>query len=360
MTLDHLDETVEVKSWTVGDLRKIQYDQSTTSIYARLGGCVQQSTPFQSPTERGLSIRYTENFPMAGGLSGHVWAQAFTESGHEIDLAIDPAYIFERTGCLISPKISQWGGGSLVSVFNIVSAAVSELTMMLNLSLERFLEHHEIPAKPPTDYLALDHLRDCKVVLAGSTDDLAGIYTKFQSYSTSFWADYERMGRVIRIPANIRIYPTRSLWTANELASLEEGDLLAVQNFRTPTGNVRVRGGIYFKNHKNLKKQFEVFIQMNEEDTNLHFGSDELGIEQATPSEAASLAPLDEIELEIQAGKTTILFNDLCSVQAGTLIELRDHSLPFVKLCVMGSPILEGELVTFQDQVMIQITKRLD
>lgn len=360
MTLENLDESVLVHPWSVGDLRKIHYDQSATSIYARLGGCVQQSTPLQSPTERGLSIRYTENFPMAGGLSGHLWVQAFTESGNEIDLAIDPSYIFERTGCLISPKISQWGGGPLVSIFKIVSAAVSELTMVLNLSLERFLEHHEIPAKPPTDYLALDHLRDCKIVLGGGTKTLSDIYNKFRSYSTSFWTDYERMGRVIRIPANIRIYPTRSLWAANELASLEEGDLLAVQNFRTSQGDIRIRGGIYFKNHKNLKKQFEVFIQMNEEDTSLHFGSDELSSEQDTPTEAASLAPLDEIELEIQAGKTTILFNDLCSVQAGTLIELRDHSLPFVKLCVMGSPILEGELVTFQDQVMIQITKRLD
>lgn len=359
MTDDEFGEpAVRVHSWSVLDLRKVHYDPMSTAIVARQAGLVQRSQVFPSPEDRDFSIRYTKNFPVSGGVSAHVWVQAFTEWGAEVDLAVDPAYVFERTGCLISPKLVQWGGGDLVPLFKIVAASISELAMLFNLSLERFLSEEETPAQVSSSYLALDHRRYCKVLLSADDATIVRLDHKFRMYSPSFWDDYQRMGRAIHIPSSVLIYPTRSLWTAEELASLEVGDLLAIQNYRAPGQEIRLRGGIRFRNHRNLKRQFEVFIQMNEEDTHLQFGSDDLTPD--SDQDRGPVAPLEEIELEIHAGKTTVLFNDLCTVQAGTLIELREHSLPFVKLCVMGSPILEGELVTFQDQVMIQVTKRLD
>jgi flagellar motor switch/type III secretory pathway protein FliN len=349
----------ELEPWSIFDLRKIQYDLTGTAVYARQAGFVQYSQDFQSPTAQDLTIRYVQNFPHVGGLGGHVWMQAITEWGAEIDLAIDPAYIFERTGCLVSPKAAHWGGGDLVPLYDIVCMAISDLAMVFSLSLVRFLTEDEVPSKVPSNYLALDHRRYCKVVITSDDKTLNRLDQKFRWYNPNFWADYQSMGRIIRIPTTVLIYPTRSLWTAEELASLEEGDLLSIQNYRTPKHGVRLRGAIRFRNHKNVKKQFEVFLEMNEEDTVLHYGSDDLSA-NSSDLERGPVAPMEEIELEIHAGKTTVLFNDLCTVQAGTLIELREHALPFVKLCVMGSPILEGELVTFQDQVMIQITKRLD
>jgi flagellar motor switch/type III secretory pathway protein FliN len=351
--------TSQLEQWSVFDLRNIQYDQTGTAIYARQAGFVQYSQDFHSPNERDLTIRYVHNFPLAGGVAGHVWIQATTEWNAEIDLAVDPAYIFERTGCLVSPKVAHWGGAGLVPLFDIVCAAISDLAMVLSLSLVRFLKEEEVPSQVPSNYMALDHRRYCKVVLTADDQTLNRLDQKFRWYNPNFWADYQRMGRAIRIPTTVLLYPARSLWKAEELASLEEGDLLSIQNYRTPTNEVRLRGAIRFRNHKNVKKQFEVFLEMNEEDTVLHYGSDDLSA-NSSDLERGPVAPMEEIELEIHAGKTTVLFNDLCTVQAGTLIELREHALPFVKLCVMGSPILEGELVTFQDQVMIQITKRLD
>lgn len=73
-----------------------------------------------------------------------------------------------------------------------------------------------------------------------------------------------------------------------------------------------------------------------------------------------SMAPHEEIELEIFAGHTRILFSDLCAIQEGSLLEIREHTLPAVTLRVMGEPILQGELVHFQDQIMIQVTRRVD
>lgn len=350
------------QSWPISELRKIGYDMVSTQIYSRSSSQVQYSYPFQSPTVEGLSLRYTQNFPYTGGLNTSVWLLAFTEEGNQVDLAVDPAYVYQRTGCMVSPRLVHWNAEGLVSMLDIVSSAVGELVLMLNLQIDRFLSVDEWPDQAPATYLALDHCRECKVVMATDTPTLQSLDRKIRTYSTDFWKNHQRMGCAIRIPTTILLYPTRSLWTTDELALLEAGDLLALQNFHVRDQGVRIRGGIRFKNHKNLRKQFEVFVQMNEEDTKLHFGSDEISA-SADRDEIRNdnqVAPLEEIELEIHAGKTTVLFNDLCNVQAGTLIELREHSLPFVRLCVMGSPILEGELVNFQDQVMIQVTKRLD
>jgi len=348
--------------WLVSGLRKVGYDRVSTRILARQSQQVQYSYPFESPTVSGLSLRYTQNFPYTGGLSTSVWLLAYSEEGNQVDLAVDPAYVFQRTGCFVSPRLIHWNAEGIVPIFDIVVSAVSELALMLNLQIHRFLTAEEWPAKEPVTYLALDHRRECKVVMTADTPTLQSLDQKIRTYSSDFWRNHERMGCAISIPSVISIYPTRSLWSTQELASLGEGDLLAVQNFHVPDVGVRLRGGIRFKNHRNLKKQFEVFIQMNEEDTTLYFGSDDIGDSETQDNliDGSPISPLEEIQLEIHAGKTTVLFNDLCNVQAGTLIELREHSLPYVKLCVMGSPILEGELVNFQDQVMIQITKRLD
>jgi flagellar motor switch/type III secretory pathway protein FliN len=350
------------QSWPISELRKIGYDMVSTQIYSRSSNQVQYSYPFESPTVEGLSLRYTQNFPYTSGLNTSLWLLAFTEDGNQIDLAVDPAYVYQRTGCMVSPRLVHWEAEGLVSMFDIVSSAVGELVLMLNLQVHRFLSLEEWPDQAPATYLALDHRRECKVVMATDALTLQSLDRKIRTYSTDYWKNHQRMGCAIRIPTTILLYPTRSLWGAHELALLEPGDLLALQNFYVRDQGIRIRGGIRFKNHKNLRKQFEVFIQMNEEDTRLYFGSDDINASAGHDDtfNDNQIAPLEEIELEIHAGKTTVLFNDLCNVQAGTLIELREHSLPFVRLCVMGSPILEGELVNFQDQVMIQVTKRLD
>ena len=166
------------------------------------------------------------------------------------------------------------------------------------------------------------------------------------------------MGEKIAFAFDVTMYPRKLYWNTEEIYALELGDLLPVQMMASVEQENCIRGAIKFQNPRFGSRKYEVFFKMNDEDTKLHFGKDEFADGSSdTPSH---IAPHEEIELEIRAGKTTLLFNDLCSIQAGTLVELRDHALPFVTLSVMGSPLFEGELVHFQDQIMVQITKRLD
>ena len=97
---------------------------------------------------------------------------------------------------------------------------------------------------------------------------------------------------------------------------------------------------------------------MENEQVNLEFASD--GLQEAEQNALhIQSAPHEQIEMEIIAGRTTIPLSELCAVQSGTLIELGRHNLPMVTLSVNGEAVLEGELVHFKDQIMVQITKRL-
>ena len=67
----------------------------------------------------------------------------------------------------------------------------------------------------------------------------------------------------------------------------------------------------------------------------------------------------DAVELDILVGSTTISFNELCNIQEGSLIEISRSLLPIVKMNVAGETVLEGELVRLDQQLMVQVTKKV-
>jgi flagellar motor switch/type III secretory pathway protein FliN len=356
---DILDDQDTVKSWSLESLRTVRYETTSSRVFAKSKSISQRIYRFQTDHNSELDIRRAIGLPYKNALSDLIWLKAFSSDNKDVRIAIDPAYIFERTGCLLTPGILAWGGQGIAPLLEIATAVVNEIQSVLDLQVEEFLDDTSIPSDVPNDYLAVDHKRTCKLILLSDRKTLDALEIQSRNYCISYWNDYESMGRKIAFELSIYIYPSKKKWTSAELADLQEGDLLSIQNFNTHSNAKSLRGSLRFKGERFTKKNYEVFIEMNDEDTKLHFGSDDLK-DTSLAEEENNLAPHEQIELEIHAGKTKILFNELCSVQEGTLIELRQHALPMVTLCVMGSPILEGELVHFQDQLMVQVTKRLD
>ena len=359
---EHINEQEVAQVWALDRLRTVRYDATGSTIFARSRSMSQRIYYFDTDRHSDLAIRRTTGLPHKSTISDLIWVSANFPEGNEIQIGLDSAYIFEQTGSLITPQIVDWGGEGIVPLIDIVSAVLNELELILGLHVEDFLPAHLMPTSNPIDYLAVDYKRQNKLILLSDKQTLKLLEVKARNYCLRYWNDYESMGRKVFFELSVYLYPTKRKWLSTELAELEQGDLVALQNYRINASSRSIRGSLRFKGDKFSKRNYEVFIQMNEEDTTLYFGSDDIGDSETQDNllDGSPIAPLEEIQLEIHAGKTTVLFNDLCNVQAGTLIELREHSLPYVKLCVMGSPILEGELVNFQDQVMIQITKRLD
>ncbi|VWX34804.1 FliM/FliN family flagellar motor switch protein [Limnobacter sp. 130] len=355
---EHINEQEVAQVWALDRLRTVRYDATSSTIFARSRSMSQRIYYFDTDRHSDLVIRRTTGLPHKSTISDLIWVSANFPEGNEIQIGLDSAYIFEQTGSLITPQTVDWGGEGIVPLIDIVSAVLNELESILGLHVEDFLPAHQMPTSNPSDYLAVDYKRQNKLILLSDKQTLKLLEAKARNYCLRYWNDYESMGKKVFFELSVYLYPTKRKWLSTELAELEQGDLVALQNFRVNASSRSIRGSLRFKGDKFSKRNYEVFIEMNEDDTRLHFGSDDLSDTSSLDEE--NLPPHEQIELEIHAGKTKILFNELCSVQEGTLIELREHALPMVTLCVMGSPILEGELVHFQDQLMVQVTKRLD
>lgn len=359
MSEDLVIESNQLVPWDVSSLRTVRYEPTQTMVFARSNRMLQRAYEYETQTQAELSIRRVIGLPFKGSHSDLIWLKAMSEQSADILVGVDSAYIFERTSCYITPKIIEWGKEVVVPLLDIVTATLNEIEDLLNLRVTGFLPEHEVPRKPPSDYLAVDHRFACKVIILSNSLTAQALEDYARHYSAHYWSLYDSMSRKVHFEMGLYLYPTLKLWTSEQLANLGLGDLLSIQNLGSENHSKTLRGFLKFRGNRLSKSKYEVFLVMTEDDTKLHFGTDELHHNEPLEYEQG-LPPHEQIELEIHAGRTKILFNDLCSVQAGTLIELREHALPTVTLCVMGSPILEGELVHFQDQLMVQVTRRLD
>lgn len=359
MEIEEYVDNNAVQRWGLESLRTVRYEPTVTTIFARSQSMLQRVYSFQTETQPELGIRRTTGLPFKSPLGNLIWLSAYTESSSQIRIGLDSAYVFERTGCLVTPRIVSWGGREVVPILDILIATLNELESMLNLQISGYLAEEDIPVISPSDYLSVDHKKQCKAIVLANQVTLNALEDQVRHYCVNYWNDYEKMGKKVHFELGVFLNPSKKQWTSHELASFELGDLVSIQNYATGASSKQIRGCLRLRRFQQKDSKYEVFIQMTEDDTKLHFGGDSFE-EPAIAEQDHTIPPHEQIELEIYAGKTKILFNDLCSVQAGTLIELREHALPIVTLCVMGSPILEGELVHFQDQLMVQITKRLD
>lgn len=347
--------------WPGQSLRQVRYDSVRSTIFARRAGIVQKTYHFERNEDEPLSIRFCSGVFFRGATGHLVWLMGYADVNHKVLVGIEPSYLFERSGCLVTQRVISWGGRGIVDLKAICDAALEPLSDILNLRLERFLSQDEIPLKPAEHYLSVDHLQHSRLIIHAGKTCLDQLERMARHYCEPYWAAHERWSKKVLFQLNVFIYPTKRICTAAELADLAVGDLIRLQTLDGAHDLRRLRGALQFRRRDSNSKRYEVFLEMNDDDTRLKFGSDtldETSEDQATAVESV-LPPHETIELEIMAGSTKILFSELCSLQEGSLIEIRDHALPEVTLCVMGSPILEGELVYFQDQIMVQVTKRL-
>ena len=358
-TVEQTENASTILAWNLNALRTVRYEPSSSTIYSPRTGITQHVYHFDEGYFSQLAIRRSQGLPYRGCVQDMVWLRAYTEEGNELKIGLESAYIFERTACLITPNIALKHNSTTIPVYDILVAVLHEVEALLGFRSSEILEPHEVPEDAMTDYLAIDHNRTCKLIVTGARQGLDSMETQARTYCSSFWKQHESMGERIFFDLDIGFYPTKRTWKALELADLEQGDLLALQNGKATQNSRCIRGFLRFNSDNLSRYKYEVNVEMNDHDTSLQFAG-EARQDPRQSNQDPALAPHEQIELEIHAGKTRIPFNELCAVQNGTLIELSEHALPMVTLCVNGSPILEGELVHFQDQLMVQITKRLD
>lgn len=348
----------DIRAWDINDVREVRYDETKTSVFCNRLNRVQKIYSFTIESGNELSFRKTTGFLSKKNTLNSIWLKGHGTDCGDILICIEPNYVYQQTGCLISPRIAELGENSIISILDLCQFSIREAIDILRIGVDKVLSSDEIPKTATTNYISLDVANSSQLLILSDNNTLDKIEDNIRNYCESYWNAYSFFGNKINLIFSFYINPKKRVWTNDEISDLDNGDLIAIQNFRKNDSKNCIRGYIQTISNFFPLHRYEVYLKMNEDDTRLEFGKDDLYSTDELESDA-SLPPHEQIELEIFAGKTRILFSELCSVQEGSLIEIRDHSLPMVTLSVMGTPILEGELVHFQDQLMVQITRKI-
>ena len=352
----------ELHPWRTDLFKQVKSDELLTSIFAVSHGVLQRNYHYNDGYLAELTIRRTIGIPLLGSKLDLMWLRGHDDSGSTVYIGIESEYVYERTGMLSSPSVAKESNNTTVPIFDVLVAVVFQLEPILGIQAETLLSEAEIlevlPEVPINNYLALDHKRRAKLIFYGEHNVLDSMEANARDYCVDYWQRRDQVAAFLKRPVVLGFFLSKRIWPTAEFNGIHQGDLLALQGLRTNPDTYRLRGYLSLLNNEATSYKYEVQFNMSESDVEIEFTGESINDPQQTAMHL-DVPPHEQIELDIIAGRTTIPLGELCAVQTGTLIELGRHSLPMVTLCVNGEAVLEGELVHFKDQVMVQVTKRL-
>jgi len=359
---DNLADLDDVKLFDVNSLRTVFHEPVNRSIYAPGIGVLQHVYGYSSGFLTELSLRRTIGLPRLGSVFELIWVKGADAQGAAIYVGVESEYVYERTRMLVTPSIAGEANQYTIPVYAVMEAVLFELEPILGFEVQQLLSRDALPellvSKPLSDYLALDHKNRCKLIIVSSRDCLDQMEIEASNYCYELIERKREFSQRIRTPITLGLHPVKRHWGEYDLSALDCGDLLALKGARIDASNYLLRGFLQLRRAGRLGYKYEVQYNMSDDDISLEFSGESIDDYQQSTLEM-DVAPHEQIELDILIGHTNIPLGELCAVQSGTLIELGQHNLPLVTLCVNGEPILEGELVHFKDQLMVQVTKRL-
>lgn len=359
---DKLSARDELRSLDFGMFRTLARNDEGRSLYAPKLGMLQRVYKFPTGGSFDLSLRRTRGLALSRSIGELIWVEALNAQGELVFLGIESEYVYERTGMLVTPGLVAQANQNTVPVYIIIQAVLYELEPILGFEVQGLRQQEDLPEeirfRPLRDYMALDHRGTCKVLIASSPACLDTMESEVRNYCSEYLTCRQDWAAKIKTPVTLGLYAIKKRWSAEELGDLDCGDLLALTGGWANESTYLLRGYFLLRQKSMNSLKYEVQYNMNDDSLSMEFKSDtiddaqEHGIEMDVPRH-------EQIDLDILIGHTRIPLGELCAVQSGTLIELGQHSLPLVTLCVNGEPILEGELVHFKDQLMVQVSKRL-
>lgn len=359
MEANPINHAETLAPWDLSTLRAVRMSAQSGHIFLQSKSVRQISYAYSDGVMKDLSLRFSIGVPSTIAPSQLVWLDATAESGCLLKIGVEPSYIYYRSKALVNPAILRQLDPQITPVEDFVTASVGELEALLRFTVNGLTDASECPSAQPCHFMSLDHNKRSRLVVVGAAKVLAELEEHARNYCPAYWQNRQSMGTRLCYDLRVRLLLTRRYWTSSEVAEIECGDVLTLLNAHPDQGVCGLRviteiSGGQFQGYK-----LEAIMELNDDDVALNFRADDF--EGALENAQSTDIPAHEhIELEVYAGKTKIPFNDLCSIQSGTLIELSQHEFPMVTFKVNGVPILEGELVRFQDQLMVQVTKRLD
>lgn len=349
---EHVDA---IETFDLSSLARVHHAPLACAVYAPRLGISQRVYPFNTGRLATLALRRTIGMPPSNVCTNLIWLAAIDAEGDCIHVGVEGEYVYQRTGMLATPALTAQANLSTVPLLPVLQAVLQELESILGFEVQGFADCAEIPQLAqhgvPLEHLSLDHQGRSKVLCLANTATLDRLEAEARNYCHHFMNRQREWSLRIRSPVALGLHLLKRHWSVAEVAELHPGDLLALRTAQQDDASQILLGFCRTTRVGQPRNQYEVIYTMHDDDLELEF---------ATQRDSAPNDPTHElVELDVLVGHTSIPLSELCAAEPGTLIELGRHSLPMVTVCVNGEPLLEGELVHFKDQLMVQVTQRL-
>ncbi len=314
-----------------------------------------------------------EGFDFQIDLRKYCFMNVVDENGKPLTLGLLPQMIWDKSGYWLTTDLIDWAKTNEPQIIDIVLYALKEIFDFLGFSYIETSTKFGISSLSNDLCYVMSPNNLPQLLIQANKETLDEIEFKLRHYSTHYHKNCLWLGSKVNFPLDCYLLAFKSLFSVKEISALQIGDLIRLQQRESPKNMVLLNARVLCKGLQSKNWVQNVFLKITNEGFEMEFDDDEWQLEDGNPDldglndysqqgadfKLAEQGP-DAIHLDLHIGSTTLSFNELCNVQQGSLIELKNSTLPIVLIKIGNETILEGELVRLKDQLMVQVIRKVE
>jgi flagellar motor switch/type III secretory pathway protein FliN len=302
--------------------------------------------------------------------------QVVDNEGSFHNLFVSLQMIWRVSGYWFTKELINWAAEKDDEIFQIIFHAMSDVCNFFSWTIRSIIPIEPGDLKNGMNSLSLkDKDNNILLVASGGKSLIDSCEYTIRSCSVDYHKACLWLGSRIKLPIKFYLNLSNSIIRKSDYESLSTGDLLSLPQQWVSDQVARLKGTAVCKGLRGNLWIQGVFLRMDEKGAKMEFQADEWDRHDGSFEDADLYTSISEnaeskikiagdgpdaVHLELVVGSTTVSFNDLCALQEGSLLELSSTLLPMAEIKVAGEVIFEGELVRMGNQIMVQITRKVD
>jgi flagellar motor switch/type III secretory pathway protein FliN len=363
-------DTPETVPFSARDLREISSIPPAIVFIGAKHWQRQQAYQIELPEKKTFVRRQGLQTTLPAG--EYFFLEVQDEHGGNLTVAVRPDLVWELSGYWFNVELVEWSIENDDEILNILYYALSTVSDYFGWSVRGLLANKSLENQYIDDGLyLLKRNTHTQIAAYAESPVLDQCEFRIRQYSTEYRKNCLWLGRKISFRLDAYMESVKSVFELNEIIGLEIGDLIPLKQIWLQQGVVQIAARAVCQSMQGKVWARKIFLRIDNEDARMEFEDDDWEQENNSGHQPANLSVNnadgfkmgdrgpDAVELDILVGSTTISFNELCNIQEGSLIEISRSLLPIVKMNVAGETVLEGELVRLDQQLMVQVTKKV-
>lgn len=354
-------ESLNVEFFSISEFKEIKAIDSRVSYISGKKSRRRQAYSLELELKGKVIFSRNQGFAPEIDTDEIVVVEVFDENCDPMIAALDPEFIWDFSGFWFDSESFYWAHEVGSDLCDVLFNAFHEMCEFFGWSFRRILPKESYSTQAVSDSLQITYANG-KTVMSVIADEQVLDHSEFML--RRFSVDYHKsclwLGTKISFPVYVYLEPAKLKWKIDDLLQINVGDLLAL--IQIWDGDNCVKLSSFAKCHSSAGVVWSqpIYVNIEMKGVQMEFQDEDWDVSESDIEEIkiGEHGP-DIVNLDVYVGSTSVSFNELCDLQEGSLIEINNNSLPIVTLKVANESIFEGELVRLNDQLMVQVTKKI-